>query len=232
MANPSFCQSCWSYVPIKVSKSDCRRYNSCGAAVVVVRCKDRNITVVILLVDALGQRIYSESSSFKLFSIDSRRRIHVVRSYVKEDDVQVLVWPENLEYFEMDQREYTIDDKDRKVQDVILRPDPSNNDTMVLKKTLSCSYPNLPFNEALQKENEKLYALRRAPKLKARQGAALRLSHGEARRHRNTSSVSSVSHWDGNGIQIYLAIVPNLFCGGFVDDFLSHLMCCCCALVA
>ncbi|CAL5327943.1 unnamed protein product [Camellia sinensis] len=27
---------------------------------------------------------------------------------------------------------------------------------MWLKKTLSCSYPNLPFNEALQKENEKL----------------------------------------------------------------------------
>jgi hypothetical protein len=26
----------------------------------------------------------------------------------------------------------------------------------VLKKTLSCSYPNLPFNEALQKESEKL----------------------------------------------------------------------------
>ncbi|KAL7186381.1 hypothetical protein ACSBR2_028179 [Camellia fascicularis] len=42
------------------------------------------------------------------------------------------------------------------VQDVILKPDPSKNDTMWLKKTLSCSYPNLPFNEALQKENEKL----------------------------------------------------------------------------
>jgi hypothetical protein len=26
----------------------------------------------------------------------------------------------------------------------------------VLKKTLSCSYPNLPFNEALRKESEKL----------------------------------------------------------------------------
>ncbi|CAL5345587.1 unnamed protein product [Camellia sinensis] len=63
---------------------------------------------------------------------------------------------EKLEYIQMDQREYTMDDEDRKVQDVILRPDPSNNDTMVLKKTLSCSYPNLPFNEALQKENEKL----------------------------------------------------------------------------
>lgn len=27
---------------------------------------------------------------------------------------------------------------------------------MVLKKSLSCSYPNLPFDEALKKENEKL----------------------------------------------------------------------------
>lgn len=42
------------------------------------------------------------------------------------------------------------------MQDVILKPDPSKNDTMVLKKSLSCSYPNLPFDEALQKENEKL----------------------------------------------------------------------------
>ncbi|KAL7241827.1 hypothetical protein ACSBR1_014418 [Camellia fascicularis] len=63
---------------------------------------------------------------------------------------------ERLEDIERDQREYTLDDEDRKVQDVILKQDPSKNDTMWLKKTLSCSYPNFPFNEALQKENEKL----------------------------------------------------------------------------
>ena len=61
-----------------------------------------------------------------------------------------------MEDIEKDQREYTLDDEDRKVQDVILKPDPSINDAMVLKKTLSCSYPNMPFNEAIQKENEKL----------------------------------------------------------------------------
>jgi len=60
---------------------------------------------------------------------------------------------ERLEYIERDQCEYTLDDEDRRVQDVILKPDP---DATVLKKTLSCSYPNLPFNEAIQKENEKL----------------------------------------------------------------------------
>jgi hypothetical protein len=42
------------------------------------------------------------------------------------------------------------------VQDALLNPDPCTNPTIVLKKTLSCSYPNLPFNEALRKESEKL----------------------------------------------------------------------------
>ncbi|KAL0010853.1 hypothetical protein SO802_005961 [Lithocarpus litseifolius] len=64
---------------------------------------------------------------------------------------------ERLEDIERDQREYTLDEEDRNVQTVILKPSPSQHDAMVLKKTLSCSYPNLPFNEALQKENEKLH---------------------------------------------------------------------------
>ncbi|GKA57747.1 protein MID1-complementing activity 1 [Tanacetum coccineum] len=64
---------------------------------------------------------------------------------------------ERLEYIEMDQREYTLDDEDRKVQTVIMNPDPSHTDTAVLKKTLSCSYPNLPFKEVIKKEKEKLH---------------------------------------------------------------------------
>lgn len=61
-----------------------------------------------------------------------------------------------MEAIERDHREYTLDDEDMKVQNVILNRDPSVKDTVVLKKTLSCSYPNLPFNEAIKKENEKL----------------------------------------------------------------------------
>lgn len=57
----------------------------------------------------------------------------------------------------MDQREYTLDDEDQKLQTVILKPEPDKEDAVVLKKSLSCSYPNLPFNEALKKENEKLH---------------------------------------------------------------------------
>ncbi|KAI7733162.1 hypothetical protein M8C21_024047 [Ambrosia artemisiifolia] len=64
---------------------------------------------------------------------------------------------ERLDYINRDQHEYVLDDEDRKVQDVIMKPEPSPADTVILKKTLSCSYPNLPFKEVIQKENEKLH---------------------------------------------------------------------------
>lgn len=42
------------------------------------------------------------------------------------------------------------------MQDVILDRDRSTNPSTVLKKSLTCSYPNVPFDEALKKEREKL----------------------------------------------------------------------------
>ncbi|KAI4381784.1 hypothetical protein MLD38_007826 [Melastoma candidum] len=63
---------------------------------------------------------------------------------------------ERLEVIERDQREYTLDDEDQKVQTLIFSHEPSKDSALVLKKTLSCSYPNLCFNEALRRENEKL----------------------------------------------------------------------------
>lgn len=63
---------------------------------------------------------------------------------------------ERMETIEKDQHEYTLDEDDRKVQDIILQREQSKHDAMLLKKSLSCSYPNLGFGEALQKENEKL----------------------------------------------------------------------------
>ena len=42
------------------------------------------------------------------------------------------------------------------MQQVIMKPDPCVNDSVVLKKTLSCSYPNCSIDEALRRENEKL----------------------------------------------------------------------------
>ncbi|RZS13760.1 hypothetical protein BHM03_00045390 [Ensete ventricosum] len=63
---------------------------------------------------------------------------------------------ERLDSIARDEREYTLDEEDRKVQDAILDHDPSTNHTTVLEKSLSCSYPNMPFDEALKKEREKL----------------------------------------------------------------------------
>ena len=57
---------------------------------------------------------------------------------------------------EMDQHEYTLDEEDRKVQNVILKRGQSQHDAIVLKKTLSCSYPNMAIDEAIRKENQKL----------------------------------------------------------------------------
>ncbi|KAF6163835.1 hypothetical protein GIB67_016175 [Kingdonia uniflora] len=76
---------------------------------------------------------------------------------LKKDFLSILIMiHERLDYIEKDQREYTLDEEDRKVQTIILKPEPSNNDSVVLKKSISCSYPNLRYDEALQKENEKL----------------------------------------------------------------------------
>ncbi|KAG5050824.1 hypothetical protein JHK85_003351 [Glycine max] len=63
---------------------------------------------------------------------------------------------ERLEVIEKDRCEYTLEDEEQKVQSVILKPEPEKADAVVLKKTLSCSYPNFSFTEALKKENEKL----------------------------------------------------------------------------
>lgn len=63
---------------------------------------------------------------------------------------------ERLEYIDRDQFEYTFAEEDRHVQDVILKQESTREAASVLKKTLSCSYPNLRFCDALKTENEKL----------------------------------------------------------------------------
>ncbi|XP_010467573.1 PREDICTED: protein MID1-COMPLEMENTING ACTIVITY 2-like isoform X1 [Camelina sativa] len=64
---------------------------------------------------------------------------------------------ERLEAIDSDQREYTLDEEDRKVQDVILKQESTRDAaTSVLKKTLSRSYPNMGFCQALKTEEEKL----------------------------------------------------------------------------
>ncbi|XP_021300677.1 protein MID1-COMPLEMENTING ACTIVITY 1 [Herrania umbratica] len=114
--------------------------------ILVNSCQDRSYLYLL----AMGWNIVYQ---FRKAQNEIDRYLKIVPLITLVDNARVR---ERLEVIEKDQHEYTLDDEDRRVQDVILKPEPSKNDAMILKKTLSCSYPNLCFNEALQKENEKL----------------------------------------------------------------------------
>ncbi|GJN09044.1 hypothetical protein PR202_ga27011 [Eleusine coracana subsp. coracana] len=111
-------------------------------------CQDRSYLYLL----AMGWNIVSTSSA--------RRRARLTTTSASSRSSRSSTMPvfgsDRLDSIERDQCEYSFDEEDKKVQDALLNPDPCTNPTIVLKKTLSCSYPNLPFNEALQKESEKL----------------------------------------------------------------------------
>ncbi|XP_019172276.1 PREDICTED: protein MID1-COMPLEMENTING ACTIVITY 1-like isoform X2 [Ipomoea nil] len=115
--------------------------------VLVNSCQDRSYLYLL----AMGWSIVYQ---FRKAQNEIDRYLKIIPLITLVDNTRVR---ERLEIIEMDQREYTLDDEDRKVQEVILKPDPSLDDAVVLKKTLSCSYPSMPINEALRKENEKLH---------------------------------------------------------------------------
>nr|XP_043607805.1 protein MID1-COMPLEMENTING ACTIVITY 1 isoform X2 [Erigeron canadensis] len=115
--------------------------------ILVNSCQDRSYLYLL----AMGWNIVYQ---FRRAQNEIDRYLKIIPLISLVDNARVR---ERLEYIERDQREYTLDDEDRKVQTVIMNPNPSHTDTVVLKKSLSCSYPNLPFKEVIQKENEKLH---------------------------------------------------------------------------
>ncbi|KAK1410487.1 hypothetical protein QVD17_37024 [Tagetes erecta] len=114
--------------------------------ILVNSCQDRSYLYLL----AMGWNIVYQ---FRKAQNEIDRYLKIIPLITLVDNARVR---ERLEYIEMDQREYTLDDEDRKVQDVIMKPVPSDTDAVVLKKSLCCSYPHLPFNKAIQKETEKL----------------------------------------------------------------------------
>ncbi|ESW29879.1 hypothetical protein PHAVU_002G106200 [Phaseolus vulgaris] len=114
--------------------------------ILVNSCQDRSYLYLL----AMGWNIVYQ---FRKAQNEIDRYLRLVPLITLVDNARVR---ERLEVIEMDQREYTLDDDDQKAQTVIFKPEPDKDDTAVLKKTLSCSYPNCSFNEALKKENEKL----------------------------------------------------------------------------
>ncbi|MBA0618062.1 hypothetical protein Godav_027457 [Gossypium davidsonii] len=116
------------------------------AYILVNSCQDRSYLYLL----AMGWNIVYQ---FRKAQNEIDQYLKIVPLITLVDNSRVR---ERLEVIEKDQHEYTLDEEDRRVQDVILKPEPSTNDAIILKKTLSCSYPNLCFNEALRKENEML----------------------------------------------------------------------------
>ncbi|KAK7406844.1 hypothetical protein VNO78_08478 [Psophocarpus tetragonolobus] len=114
--------------------------------ILVNSCQDRSYLYLL----AMGWNIVYQ---FRKAQNEIDRYLRLVPLITLVDNARVR---ERLEVIEMDQREYTLDDDDQKAQTVIFKPEPDKDDTAVLKKTLSCSYPNCSFTEALKKENEKL----------------------------------------------------------------------------
>lgn len=116
------------------------------AYVLVDSCQNRSYLYLL----AMGWNIVYQ---FKKAQSEIDRYLRIIPLITLVDNARV---KERLECIERDQHEYTLDEEDRRVQDAILDRDPSRNHIVVLKKSLSCSYPNLPFDEALEKESEKL----------------------------------------------------------------------------
>ncbi|KAL2497618.1 Protein MID1-COMPLEMENTING ACTIVITY 1 [Abeliophyllum distichum] len=114
--------------------------------ILVNSCQDRSYFYLL----AMGWNIVYQ---FRRAQTEIDQYLKIIPLITLVDNARVR---ERIEMIEKDQREYTLDDEDRKVQDVILKPDPSRKETVALKKTLSCSYPNLHIDEAIRKENEKL----------------------------------------------------------------------------
>lgn len=127
--------------PLEMLEDSLRR-----SYVLVNSCQDRSYLYLL----AMGWNIVYQ---FRKAQSEIDRYLKIIPLITLVDNARVR---ERLLYIENDQREYTFDDEDMKVQTVIMKPEPSENDTVVLKKSLSCSYPNLPFKEVIQKESEKL----------------------------------------------------------------------------
>lgn len=115
--------------------------------ILVNSCQDRSYFYLL----AMGWNIVYQ---FRKAQSEIDRYLKIIPLITLVDNARVR---ERVEMIERDQHEYTLDEEDRKVQDVILKRGQSQHDAIVLKKTLSCSYPNVPIDEAIRKENQKLH---------------------------------------------------------------------------
>ncbi|KAK4481395.1 hypothetical protein RD792_012285, partial [Penstemon davidsonii] len=111
------------------------------AYVLVNSCQERSYLYLM----AMGWNIVYQ---FRRAQEEIDRYLRIIPLIALLDNARV---KERLEEIQKDQCEYTLDEDDRKVHVAITEMDP-----IVLKKSISFSYPNLPIDKALRKEQEKL----------------------------------------------------------------------------
>ncbi|XP_009611045.1 cell number regulator 13 [Nicotiana tabacum] len=114
--------------------------------ILVKSCQDRSYLYLL----AMGWNIVYQ---FRRAQNEIDQYLKIIPLITLVDNARVR---ERLEFIERDQHEYTLEAEDMRVQEVIMKPEPSKDDTIILTKNLSCSYPRVPINEAIKKENEKL----------------------------------------------------------------------------
>lgn len=114
--------------------------------VLVDSCQNRSYLYLL----AMGWTIVTQ---FKQAQAEIDRYLKIIPLISLVDNHRV---KDRLQAIEKDQREYTLDEEEEKVHDAILHPESSVLNSSMLRKSLSRRYPYLGFEEALQKENEKL----------------------------------------------------------------------------
>ncbi|KAK4481404.1 hypothetical protein RD792_012294 [Penstemon davidsonii] len=111
------------------------------AYVLVNSCQERSYLYLM----AMGWNIVYQ---FRRAQEEIDRYLRIIPLIALLDNARV---KERLEEIQKDQCEYTLDEDDRKVHVAITEMDP-----IILKRSISFSYPNLPIDKALKKEQEKL----------------------------------------------------------------------------
>ncbi|EOA30672.1 hypothetical protein CARUB_v10013809mg [Capsella rubella] len=122
--------------------------------ILVNSCQEKSYLYLL----AMGWNIVYQ---FRKAQDEIDRYLKIIPLITLVDNVRIR---ERLEVIDCDQREYTLDEEDWKDQDVILKQVSTREAAKsVLKKTLSRSYPNMGFCQALKREEEKLqYELQRS----------------------------------------------------------------------
>lgn len=116
------------------------------AYVLVHSCEDKSYLYLV----AMGWSIVNQ---FKRAQDEIDRYLRIMPLLTLVSNAR---FKERLERIQRDQYEYTLEEADRKMQVAILNQEPSKADTVLLEKSLSCSYPSLRFEQALTEEFEKL----------------------------------------------------------------------------